>query len=108
MGGLRKREITKDISKVPLLGDMPLIGGLFQAETESVQNNELVVFITTRIVTEAVLSESEQKLLEATEFTMPQISGTRLERGQLRPEVHKPAMEIPEITELLKLLEKQQ
>jgi type IV pilus assembly protein PilQ len=108
MGGLRKREITKDISKVPLLGDMPLIGGLFQAETESVQNNELVVFITTRIVTEAVLSESEQQLLKATEFTMPQISQTRLERGQLKPEVRKPAMEVPEITELLKLLEKQQ
>jgi type IV pilus assembly protein PilQ len=109
IGGLRKRETTKDISKVPLLGDMPLIGGLFRSETESVQTNELVVFITTRIVTEAVLSESEQQLLEATEFTMPQISETRLERGQLRPEVHKPAMEIPEITELLEMLsEKQQ
>lgn len=107
MGGLRKRETTKDISKVPLLGDMPLIGGLFQAETESVQNNELVVFITTRIITEAVLSEREQQLLDATEFTMPQISQTRLERGQLGPEVHKPAVEIPEIKELLKLLEKQ-
>jgi len=109
IGGLRKRETTKDISKVPLLGDMPLIGGLFRSETESVQTNELVVFITTRIITEAVLSESEQQLLEATEFTMPQISETRIERGQLRPEVHKPAMEIPEITELLEMLsEKQQ
>ena len=104
IGGLRKRETTKDISKVPLLGDMPLIGGLFRSETESVQTNELVVFITTRIITEAVLSESEQQLLEATEFTMPQISETRIERGQLRPEVHKPAMEIPEITELLEML----
>ncbi len=104
MGGLRKREITKDISKVPVLADMPLIGGLFRSESESVQTNELVVFITTRIVTEAVLSESEQQLLKATEFTTPQISETRLERGQLRPEVHKPAKEIPEIKELLEML----
>ncbi|UCF43579.1 MAG: hypothetical protein JSV99_01230 [Planctomycetota bacterium] len=116
MGGLRKREITKDISKVPVFADMPLIGGLFRSETESVQTNELVVFITTRIVTEAVLSEREQQLLEATEFTMPQISETGLERGRLRPEVrepapevHEPATEVPEITELLEmLLEKQQ
>ena len=60
MSGLRKRETTKDISKVPLLGDLPLLGGLFKSETESVEINELVIFITTRIVTEPVLSAVEK------------------------------------------------
>ncbi|GAI57750.1 unnamed protein product, partial [marine sediment metagenome] len=80
MSGLRKRETTKDISKVPLLGDLPLVGGLFKSETESVEINELVIFITTRIITEPVLSAVEKKQFDATEFTGPEITEMRLER----------------------------
>jgi type IV pilus assembly protein PilQ len=80
MSGLRKRETTKDISKVPLLGDLPLLGGLFQSETESVEINELVIFITTRIITEPVLSAVEKKQFDVTEFAGPKITGMRLER----------------------------
>jgi len=62
IGGLRKRETSKSISKVPLLGDIPLIGNLFKSSSESVQINELVVLITPRIIdslepTPAALSE---------------------------------------------------
>jgi len=80
MSGLRKRETTKDISKVPLLGDLPLLGGLFKSETESVEINELVIFITTRIITEPVLSAVEKKQFDATEFAGPEITEMRLER----------------------------
>jgi hypothetical protein len=58
IGGLRKRQTSKDISKVPVLGDMPLVGGLFRSETESEQITELVVFITTKIVTAPELSQT--------------------------------------------------
>jgi len=80
MSGLRKRETTKDISKVPLLGDLPLVGGLFKSETESIEINELVIFITTRIITEPVLSAVEKKQFDATEFAGPKITEMRLER----------------------------
>ena len=50
IGGMRKRETAKTISKVPLLGDIPLLGGLFRSKTESVSINELVILITPRIV----------------------------------------------------------
>ncbi|MHC4624616.1 MAG: secretin N-terminal domain-containing protein [Planctomycetota bacterium] len=80
IGGLRQRQTTKDIAKVPLLGDLPLLGGLFKSETESVKVNELVVFITTRIITEPVLSAVERKQLSQTEFESPVTSGLRLER----------------------------
>ncbi len=92
MGGLRKREETKDVSKVPVLGDMPIVGGLFQSETESKVTRELVVFITPRIVTEAVLSQTEKKQLDATEF-----NGNQSETKDNKPTV-------TELTELLKLL----
>ncbi len=103
MGGLRKRQTTKDISKVPVLGDMPVIGGLFKSETESVEVNELVIFITTRIVTEPVLSEVERKQLEATEFASPGMTKMRLEHNnQLKPTVDK--FEVEELTELIDML----
>lgn len=50
IGGLRKRETSKSISKVPVLGDIPLVGNLFKSSSESVQINELVVLITPRII----------------------------------------------------------
>ena len=81
MGGLRKRETTHDLFKVPVLGDLPLLGGLFRSESESVTTNELVIFITTRIITEPVLSEAEKNQLDRTEFSVPEMSGTRLERS---------------------------
>ena len=100
IGGLRKRETAKDISKVPLLGDLPLVGGLFKSETESVEINELVIFITTRIVTEPVLSATEKKQFDATEFAGPDITKTRLELDK-EP---KTEAEEPDVTKMLDLL----
>jgi type II secretory pathway component GspD/PulD (secretin) len=103
IGGLRKRKTSKNISKVPVLGDMPLVGGLFRSETESVEINELVIFITTRIVTEPVLSEVEKRQLDATELASPKMAKTRLERNnQLKTTVDKPILK--EFKELINLL----
>ncbi len=76
MGGLRKKEIAKNISKIPLLGDIPLLGGLFRYETEEEKTNELVVFITPTIVSTDVLTEVEERQLEATRFPSPGMSKT--------------------------------
>jgi type IV pilus assembly protein PilQ len=110
IGGLRRREVTKDIAKVPVLGDMPLVGGLFVSETESKVVNELIVFITTRIITEPALSDSEKKLLERTKFTTPVFEKTRIEKGEFeKTELGKAEAEKAEVTdtldELLKKLE---
>jgi type IV pilus assembly protein PilQ len=103
MGGLRKREDSKDITKVPVLGDMPIIGGLFKSETESKITRELVVFITPRIVTEATLSETEKKQLGATEFIVPAMTKMRLENSnQPAAETNEPA--VTELSELMKIL----
>jgi type II secretory pathway component GspD/PulD (secretin) len=80
IGGLRKREISKAVSKVPILGDMPLVGGLFQSRTEAAQINELVVFITTRIVREPVLSDSERQQLRISQIATRDIRDIEAER----------------------------
>jgi type IV pilus assembly protein PilQ len=107
IGGLRKRETSRDITKVPLFGDLPLVGGLFQSETESVEINELVIFITTGIVTKPVLSEVEKKQLDATDLASPEIAKMRLERNnQSKNTVGK--LNIKELKELINMLSEKQ
>jgi len=93
LGGLRKREVSQDISKVPLLGDIPLLGGLFTDVSESVKTNELIIFITPRIVVEPTLSANDLKGLEATEFGGPKIPYTedeKVEKSEKQPQAVAP------------------
>lgn len=50
LGGLIQDDITESVSKVPLLGDMPLIGGLFRSTRESHIKRNLMVFLRPTIV----------------------------------------------------------
>jgi len=82
LGGLRKKETTQDVRKVPLLGDLPVFGNLFRSESEGTVNSELVVFITTWIIKEPVMSQSEQKAYEVTEFKGPEPTMTKAEKPE--------------------------
>ncbi|MBN1409593.1 MAG: hypothetical protein JW969_02020 [Spirochaetales bacterium] len=50
IGGLIKQDINKKTSKVPILGDIPLLGLLFQSVKDVVNNSEIVVYILPHIV----------------------------------------------------------
>jgi type IV pilus assembly protein PilQ len=52
MGGLVDDEFTKTISKVPLMGDIPILGSLFKNVQQSKIHNEIVFLITPHIVAE--------------------------------------------------------
>ena len=80
LGGLRKKETTQQINKVPLLGDLPLLGYLFKFEGEATVNTELVVFITPHIVTQPVLTDAEQQALDITGFSGPIPMSTKAEK----------------------------
>jgi type IV pilus assembly protein PilQ len=86
IGGLRKRTVSQDVSKIPILGDVPLLGGLFMEVSEEVKTNELLIFITPRIVVEPTLSAGELKGLEATEFGDPKITYTEDEKAEKKAE----------------------
>jgi type II secretory pathway component GspD/PulD (secretin) len=80
LGGMRKKDVSKENNKVPLLGDLPLIGGLFRFDGEDTAVTELIVFITPWIINqEPVLSLDEQDALEETRFKKPHQSQTRAE-----------------------------
>jgi len=79
LGGLRKKDTTQQINKVPLLGDLPVLGPLFKFEGETTVITELVVFITPKIITGPVLTENEQHAYNVTEFKGPKSSNTKAE-----------------------------
>jgi general secretion pathway protein D len=45
LGGLIRDELTNDQSKVPGLGDLPLVGGLFRSESREHKKQNLMVFL---------------------------------------------------------------
>jgi pilus assembly protein CpaC len=50
LGGLINSSNAKDINKIPLLGDIPILGYLFKSESFKNGESELVFFITPEIV----------------------------------------------------------
>jgi type IV pilus assembly protein PilQ len=83
LGGLRKRTVTQDISKIPVLGDIPLLGKLFMSNVEEeVKTNELLIFITPKVIIDPTLSPKERKNFEATEFSDPKIADTEAEKAE--------------------------
>ncbi len=81
LGGMRKKDVSKQTNKIPMLGDIPLLGGLFRFEGEDTAVTELLVFITPRIIEqEPVLSLDEQHALEETIFGPPEPDFTKVEK----------------------------
>jgi type IV pilus assembly protein PilQ len=50
-GGIFEQNDREDVTKVPLLGDLPGIGNLFKTKTRTATKSELLVFITPRVLT---------------------------------------------------------
>src|SRR5439155_406292 len=47
IGGIRQRDVSESVSKVPFFGDIPVLGLLFRSKSRTTDpNRELVVFIT--------------------------------------------------------------
>jgi len=56
IGGIYEETIRNDTTKVPFLGDVPVVGNLFKNTSRSSQKTELLIFLTPRIVKETVTS----------------------------------------------------
>lgn len=52
LGGIISDEDRRSVSKIPILGDIPIIGKLFRNTTRQKNRTELVVFLTPHIVTD--------------------------------------------------------
>ena len=69
LGGLISEEIQESVNKVPILGDIPLIGRLFQSTATSVQRRNLMIFLRPTILRDSIttkdLSEEKYNLIKA-------------------------------------------
>lgn len=54
LGGVFRNEATDGVQKVPLLGDLPFIGAAFRNKTTTEQKNELLIFITPKLIRESL------------------------------------------------------
>lgn len=54
IGGIFEMQETNQINKVPLLGDIPGVGNLFKNRIRETEKREMLVFITPRMVTDAI------------------------------------------------------
>jgi len=50
LAGLLSEEMTKNIQKVPILGDIPILGALFRSTRDELSETELTFFITPKLV----------------------------------------------------------
>lgn len=50
LGGLMKEDDIENISKVPLLGDIPILGWLFKSRSTSKSKTNMLIFLTPRVI----------------------------------------------------------
>ena len=69
LGGLISEDIQESVNKVPILGDLPLIGVLFRSSAKSVEERNLMIFLRPTILRDSIttkdLSEEKYNLIRA-------------------------------------------
>ncbi|MEZ8721666.1 type IV pilus secretin PilQ [Vibrio pomeroyi] len=50
LGGIFQHSVSSTVDKVPVLGDLPLLGALFRRSYENVGKSELLIFVTPKVV----------------------------------------------------------
>ncbi len=56
LGGIFTTQTTESITKTPFVGDLPYIGRFFRRNTKSDQKQELLIFITPRLIRDSLTS----------------------------------------------------
>jgi general secretion pathway protein D len=106
IGGLIRDNVTSSESKVPFLGDIPILGWLFKSKTTSVEKTNLMIFITPYIIkTEAEATDLTQRKNDALgdfrrEYRIEEKTGIApmippRQGGVVQPEAAAPAVETP-------------
>ena len=54
IGGIYEETINNNVTKVPLLGDIPILGYVFKQTGKELDKTELLIFLTPRIIKESI------------------------------------------------------
>ncbi len=69
IGGLLNSEDSKTVSKIPLLGDIPIIGQFFRHTSTTRDNRELMILITPTVVSDSTPTPMSQQFKKSYEFS---------------------------------------
>jgi general secretion pathway protein D len=82
IGGLMDNKKTESIQKIPILGDIPLLGNLFRRTVKSSDKTELLIFLTPSVIKDpATLLELSKKEVQAAKVTTKNFTEEDLERN---------------------------
>jgi type IV pilus assembly protein PilQ len=76
IGGLIENQKTKGKTKVPVIGEIPVLGSLFKSDSTTLKSRNLVIFITAK-----TLDNAEPKVDEV--FSPELLGGTEVEKKDL-------------------------
>jgi len=97
LGGLIDNQLKDNVQKVPLLGDVPLLGNLFRYRTNDRTKSDLMVFLHPRILrdaaTEASVSSEKYNYMRTEQLQL------REERWPITPAKERPLL--PEVHDFL-------
>jgi type IV pilus assembly protein PilQ len=54
IGGIYEEVVNNNVTKVPFLGDLPILGYLFKTTDKEIEKTELLIFLTPRVVKDSV------------------------------------------------------
>ena len=95
LGGLRQQEMGSVTSKVPVLGDIPVFGGLFKHEENETKHSVLTIFITPHAIKPGQKTPNWPQLDSNEHNIIPIMKnkkGIRIKRTDDRPVRQKPAI----------------
>ncbi len=64
MSGLIDRKLSENVTKLPFLGDLPIIGAFFRNTVVDNDDNDLVIFVTPTVIENDVVSQHNQNLID--------------------------------------------
>lgn len=108
LGGLIDEDVQESVSKVPLLGDIPILGHLFRSTSTSKRKRNLIVFIRPTIIRDGIkmnqLSHSKYNFIRGEQFKQKEdgIDLMPLEEAPILPEWNDALVLPPTYEEYLK------
>lgn len=90
LGGIIRNQVTSTVKKIPLLGDLPLLGKIFRSTDKGNVKTELMIFMTPRVVRDPEearkLYEQEQnRLSKETQKALNKAKGDPSEQSKVTP-----------------------
>jgi general secretion pathway protein D len=89
LGGLMSENVTKTKDKIPVLGDIPVVGRLFRSEASQTRKKNLVIFVTPTIIDPAGNRVHSDEDLPFAQSNVP--VQKPLEQAQAQPPAEAPA-----------------